>query len=99
VFTFQQGKRSTETFLRYYVVKNNPPKKSGEQSTNTLSPETAARNGGMKSSSGEIDTSHENGQRAQLPVKMKDISLHNIPKEKAVDLNDSEHPLLDDSNT
>ncbi|WAQ94496.1 463L-like protein [Mya arenaria] len=30
-FVIEQGKRSAETFLRYYVVKNDPPKKKAKQ--------------------------------------------------------------------
>lgn len=33
----QQGKRSTESFLRYYVVKHNPPLKESEKSKQTSS--------------------------------------------------------------
>lgn len=36
----QQGRRSTETFLRYYVVNNNPPLKPGITVTTSSKPKT-----------------------------------------------------------
>lgn len=39
-FVVEQGRRSTETFLRYYVVNNNPPLKPGITVTTSSKPKT-----------------------------------------------------------
>lgn len=77
LFDLQQGRRSTESFLKYYVVKHSPPLKKGklesvteetEIEVRTNVPVTTQVNGGVNGVTLEMNTKGDTVVKADINV-------------------------------